>query len=108
MRCVICDTIHDTDDAVAIEGLKHAGLERFFEKGDARRLQPEYVTRIRRILEALDSPVPIEALSRPAFRLHRLKGKLKGYWSVRVSANWRIVFRLSDGSVFDVDLVDYH
>lgn len=93
---------------MAIEGLKHAGLERFFEKGDARRLQPEHVARIRRILEALDSPVPIEALSRPAFRLYRLKGDRKGYWSVSVSANWRIVFRISDRGVFDVDLVDYH
>lgn len=105
---MIYDTLHATISSVAIEGFRHAGLERFFEHGDARRLQPQLVTRIGRILEALDSPVPLEALSRPAFRLHPLKGDLKGYWSVRVSSNWRVMFRISDGSVFDVDLVDYH
>ena len=44
----------------------------------------------------------------PGYRLHALKGKLAGYWSVRVSANWRILFRMEDGDVFDVDLTDYH
>ncbi len=44
----------------------------------------------------------------PGYRLHALKGELVGYWSVRVSANWRILFRMADGDVFDVDLTDYH
>jgi proteic killer suppression protein len=42
------------------------------------------------------------------FRLHPLTGDLKGYWSVTVRANWRIVFRFEDGKAIDVDLVDYH
>ena len=44
----------------------------------------------------------------PGFGLHPLKGGLAGYWAVRVSANWRIVFRFEDGNVTDVDLIDYH
>ena len=44
----------------------------------------------------------------PGFRLHPLKGKLKGRWSVSVSGNWRIVFRFEKGNAYDVDLVDYH
>ncbi len=44
----------------------------------------------------------------PGFRLHALKGDLTGYWSVRVSGNRRIVFRLQGVHVTDVDLVDYH
>ena len=44
----------------------------------------------------------------PSYRLHALKGDLKGYWSVRVKANWRIIFRFEEGDAFDVDLVDYH
>ena len=47
-------------------------------------------------------------MNRPSFRLHRLKGKLKGFWAVTVRANWRIIFRFKDGKAFDVDLVDYH
>lgn len=44
----------------------------------------------------------------PTFRLHPLKGELKGFYSVTVRANWRIVFRFEDGQAFDVDFVDYH
>jgi len=37
-----------------------------------------------------------------------LKGELKGFWSVTVSGNWRVIFRFENGDAFDVDLVDYH
>ena len=42
------------------------------------------------------------------FGLHGLKGNLKGFWSVTVRANWRIMCRFRDGDVYDVDLLDYH
>ena len=42
----------------------------------------------------------------PGFRLHPLKGDRAGQWSVRVSGNWRVVFRFEDGEA--VDLIDYH
>lgn len=44
----------------------------------------------------------------PVFRLHSLKGDLKGFYSVTVRANWRIIFRFENGDAFDVDFVDYH
>ncbi len=44
----------------------------------------------------------------PGFRLHPLKGDLDGCWSVRVSGNWRVVFRFEGLHACDVDLVDYH
>jgi proteic killer suppression protein len=47
-------------------------------------------------------------MNRPSFGLHPLKGNMKGFWSVTVRANWRIIFRFQDGRTFDVDLVDYH
>ena len=50
----------------------------------------------------------LEGLNRPSFRLHPLKGKLKGFWSVIVRANWRIIFRFAGGKAFDVDFVAYH
>jgi proteic killer suppression protein len=43
----------------------------------------------------------------PGFRLHLLKGQMKGYWAVTVRANWRVIFRFDDGAE-DVDYVDYH
>ena len=44
----------------------------------------------------------------PGFRLHPLKGALKGHWAVAVSGNWRVTFRLEAGDVYDVDYLDYH
>ena len=44
----------------------------------------------------------------PGFRLHPLKGQMKGFWSVTVRANWRVIFRFAEGQAEDVDLVDYH
>ena len=44
----------------------------------------------------------------PGFRLHMLKGRLKGHYAVSVSGNWRVTFRFEDGSAVDVDYLDYH
>ena len=44
----------------------------------------------------------------PGFRLHALKGDLRGFWAFTVRANWRIVWRFDGGDAFDVDLTDYH
>jgi len=44
----------------------------------------------------------------PGYRLHALKGDLRGFWSVTVRANWRIVFRFEGEDAFDVELIDYH
>ena len=44
----------------------------------------------------------------PGYRLHPLKGRLKGYWSISISGNWRVIFRFEDGDAYDVDLIDYH
>ena len=66
------------------------------------------VERIRDILTALDAAVTIDGMSRPSFRLHPLKGNLKGYWSVTVRANWRVIFKFKGGKASDVDLIDYH
>jgi len=44
----------------------------------------------------------------PGSRFHELKGDLKGFYSVSVSGNWRIIFRFENGNVYDVELIDYH
>jgi proteic killer suppression protein len=91
-----------------IESFKHKGLRRFFEDGDRRGLNPDQLDKIGFILLALHSADEIGAMDLPTFRLHPLTGDLKGFWSVTVRANWRIIFRLESGNAFDVDLTDYH
>jgi proteic killer suppression protein len=44
----------------------------------------------------------------PGQNLHELKGKRKGTWSVQVTGNWRVTFKLQKGDIFDVNYEDYH
>ena len=60
------------------------------------------------MLALMDAATTVEALDVQTFRLHQLKGDLKGFWSLTVRANWRVIFRFEDGNASDVDLVDYH
>jgi toxin HigB-1 len=40
--------------------------------------------------------------------IHKLTGELKDFWSIKVSANYRITFRLEAGNIHEVDYLDYH
>lgn len=88
-----------------VETVRHRALKRLIEKGDASGINPQQVERI---LTRLQGAVQIEVMNLPGFVLHPLTAELRGFWSVRVSGNWRVIFRFEDGHAFDVDLVDYH
>jgi len=59
-------------------------------------------------LTALDTAQEIDDMDIPGFKLHPLKGKLKGRWSISVSGNWRITFEFREGNAFVIDYEDYH
>lgn len=86
----------------------HKGLRRFYACGDAKGLNAALVARIRLLLSALQDANSPQDMDLPGWRLHPLQGDRRGQWSVRVSGNWRIVFRFVDGVAVDVDLIDYH
>ena len=79
-----------------------------FEKGETGGLRADHLSKVENILAVLSRARKPEDMNLPGFRLHRLKGDLKGSWSVTVRANWRIIFRFEGGDAYDVDLVDYH
>ncbi len=91
-----------------IRSFKHRGLKRLYEDGETRGIRPDLVDTIERILTVLDDASTPQALNIPRYRLHPLKGDLKGCWSVTVRANWRIIFRFEGTDAFDVELIDYH
>jgi len=66
------------------------------------------VPRLRRILLRLQAAAHPGDADAPGFQLHPLKGNRAGQWSVRVSGNWRVVFRFEDNEAVAVDLIDYH
>ncbi len=91
-----------------IVSFRHKGLKQLFERGNRRGVNPQHVEKIENILGVLDIAQKIEDVDVHSFRLHPLTGELKGFWSVTVRANWRVVFRFENGNVFEVDLLDYH
>ena len=91
-----------------IRSFRHRGLKRFFERGERALIRSDLLDRVEVMLAQLDVASSPEAMRIPNYRLHALKGDLKGYWSVRVKTNWRIIFRFEDEDVHDVELVDYH
>ena len=91
-----------------IKRFRHRALKRLFEDDDRRGLNADHVEKIRRILAQLKRSSQPEDMDLPGFKLHLLKGDLAGFWSVTVSANWRIVFRFESGDVTDINLIDYH
>ena len=93
---------------LVIRSFHHRGLKRLYERGDRSGIRPDLLDPVERILTALDAASTPQALDLPGFRLHPLKGDLKGSWSVTVRANWRIIFRFAGTDAFDVELTDYH
>ena len=87
---------------------RHKGLKRLFDKDDSSGVRSDQVRRIQDVLAHLDQAQRPADLDLPGYRLHALRGNRKGYWSVTISGNWRIIFRFEDGNALDVDLVDYH
>jgi proteic killer suppression protein len=85
-----------------IRSFKHRGLKRLYERADRSGIRPDLVDTVQEILTVLEAATP-QALNLPGYRLHPLKGDLKGFWSVTVRANWRIVFRIEDAAAFDVE-----
>ena len=91
-----------------IKTFRHKGLERFFREGTKAGIQAAHASRLRLQLLALDQAVRPEDLSAPAWKLHPLKGDMKGHWAVTVNGNWRMVFAFDGTDAVLVDYRDYH
>ena len=91
-----------------IKSFRHKGLREFYEQGSIAGIQASHKQKIRIRLTALDTATVIQDMNLPGFRLHPLKGKLKGLWAIDVSKNWRITFEFKDGDAYIVNYEDYH
>jgi proteic killer suppression protein len=91
-----------------IKSLRHKGLSNFYFDGTQKGIQPKHGKKLADILDLLDAASEVKDMNFPGSDLHPLKGDLRGFWSVKVSGNWRIIFRFEEGDAFEVDYVDYH
>jgi proteic killer suppression protein len=92
-----------------IDSIRHRGVRRFFETGNARGLVGD-TNRLRKMLAFIDAAEDIAELATPPnYGLHELTGDRRGTWSMTVTKNWRLTFRLgTQGTLTEVDLEDYH
>jgi proteic killer suppression protein len=91
-----------------IKSFRHRGLKRLYERDDRSQVGADMLDKIENILAKLATSNTPEKMDLPGFRLHQLKGDLRGFWAVTVRANWRIIWRFDGPDAVDVDLIDYH
>ena len=92
------------------ESIRHKALRNFAETGRAKGLPGNVVDRLRKMLAYIAAIDGIEELKIPPnYGAHELTGNRRGIWSLTVTKNWRMTFRVNDeGIIEDLDLEDYH
>jgi proteic killer suppression protein len=93
-----------------IRDVLHRGARRLIERDDASGLPPAVVEKVRNIVtfpQAMEDAGELRDV--PGWNVHRLTGDRKGTWSLMVTRNWRLTFRLdpAEGDIFDLDYEDY-
>ena len=94
-----------------IRNVIHKGLRRFIEDDDASGLQPAVVVKMQRIVSFLqDMEQEDEIRTMQSWKAHMLTGDRKGTWSLSVTRNWRMTFRIDreEIEIIDLDYEDYH
>ena len=91
-----------------IKKFKHKGLRKLFESGAFSGVQPQHAKRLRQILALLETADSIDDMDLPGLNLHELKAQRKGTYSLKVSGNWRVTFKIIDGDIVEVNYEDYH
>jgi proteic killer suppression protein len=91
-----------------IKNFRHKGLQRFFEKGSKSGIQAQHERRLRLMLSRLDDITKATDMDAPSWKLHALKGDLKGHWAVWVDGNWRVTFTFDGKDAILVNYQDYH
>lgn len=94
-----------------IGNVVHKGLRRFIKHDDASGLPPAVIAKVRRMVSFLqDMEREDELRTVPSWKAHQLTGGRKGTWSLFVTKNWRLTFRIdqSEIEIIDLDFEDYH
>jgi proteic killer suppression protein len=77
-----------------LAGFRHKGLRQLYEDDNPKGLSVASVDKLRKLLFALETAQDLEQVRRfPGWKLHPLKGDLRGFWSLTVTGNWRVIFR---------------
>lgn len=87
----------------------HKGVKKFYLENKTQGLPPDAVEKLRAMLTFLqDMGDPTQLRVFPLWKGHQLTGARKGVWSLHVTRNWRLTFRIVDGEIVEVNYEDYH
>ena len=92
-----------------IVSFRNKEVERFWRHGEARGIARRYEAKLRAMLTAIEEAENLAELdSVPGWRLHPLKGDRRGAWSLKLTRNQRVTFRIEGSVVSEIDIEDYH
>ncbi len=91
-----------------IKSIQSKALKLWWTKGDKSKINANHFDRREIIMDALDAAKEPTDMLLPGLGFHGLSGRLKGFYAIKVTGNWRVIFRFDDGDAIDVDYVDYH
>lgn len=94
-----------------IRSFVHKGLKRLYAEDSAKGIPPDSTDKLRKMLAFLDNMQEAEELhALTAWKAHTLAGNRRGTWSLSVTRNRRLTFRIdtAEREICDVDLEDYH
>ncbi len=91
-----------------IKSFRSRALDRYWTRGEEKRLRPDWRKKARLILSRLDIARSAAEMDIPGMGFHPLRGDQSGRFAVTVSRNWRVTFSFEGGHATDVDLEDYH
>ena len=90
------------------KSVRHKGLRKLYETGSTSGIQASHAKRRRIQLAAMTTAQAVEDMDIPGFRLHPLKGPMRGRWSISVNGNWRLPFEFGEGNAYVLNCEDYH
>ena len=91
-----------------IQSITHKGLLKYYTEGSEAKLPAQYLRKINRILDQLDAVSSVDDIGAMGSGIHRLTGNMAEFWSIKVTPNYRIIFRFEEGDIYDIDFLDYH
>ncbi len=92
-----------------IVSFRNRELERFWRHGEVRGVARQYEAKLRAMLTTIEEAENVAELDTvPGWRLHPLKGNRKGVWSLKLSRNQRLTFRVEGSVASEIDFEDYH
>lgn len=91
-----------------IKSIRHKGLRDYWTKGQAKGLSAQWLPKLRIVLAALEAAETPEGMNFPGAYFHALKGDRAGFYSVRLTGNYRVIFQSEKDGFTLIDIEDYH